>query len=41
MLALVFTDLLPRALGARWRRGLPGLIAGAAAMWAASLALGV
>jgi ZIP family zinc transporter len=41
MLALVATDLLPRALGARRRRGLLGVAVGAAAMWLASLALSV
>jgi zinc transporter, ZIP family len=41
MLALIASDLLPRALGARGLRGPAGLLAGAAAMVAISLALGV
>jgi zinc transporter, ZIP family len=41
MLALVATDLLPRALGVRGLRGPVGVLAGATAMEAISLALGV
>jgi ZIP family zinc transporter len=41
MLALVATDLLPRALGVSGLRGPVGVLAGAAAMEVISLALGV